>query len=116
METKNYHNVNTRGGVAIFLFTLCSPVFQFLFCSCVHKCSTNVPQLFQQWNKTWTNVGQAHLVEQKWNKSVAKMRDNYATQLSKWLKYNSVANVGQCCENITVWESVHNEWSICCNA
>jgi len=47
-------------------------------------------------------VGQAHLVEQKWNKSVAKMRDNYATQLSKWLKYNSVANVGQCCENITV--------------
>jgi len=41
-------------------------------------------------------------VEQKRNKSVAKMRDNYATQLSKWLKYNSVANVEQCCENITV--------------
>ena len=42
------------------------------------------------------------LSEQKWNKIVAKMRDNYATQLSKWLKYNSVANVGQCCENVTV--------------
>jgi hypothetical protein len=65
-------------------------------------CSRFVHVWVQNWNKSGTKGERTILLEQKWNKIVAKMRDNYATQLSKWLKYNSVANVGQCCENITV--------------
>jgi hypothetical protein len=49
-------------------------------------CSRFVHVWFQNWNKSGTKGERTILLEQKWNKIVAKMRDNYATQLSKWLK------------------------------
>ncbi len=75
MDTKNYHNINTPwGGRNIF-------------------CSRFVPVLFQLWNKSGTKGERAAHWNKSGTKSVAKMRDKYATQLAKWLKYNSVANV-----------------------
>jgi hypothetical protein len=64
-----------RGGVAIFF------------------CSRFVHVWIQNWNKSGTKGERVAHWNKSGTKSVAKMRDKYATQLAKWLKYNSVANV-----------------------